>query len=114
MTKTKRILTILLMAILSVMVALTFTACGGDDNDDNGGSTANTKVTEAQFNSAANAATYTAFKVEIETVSKANGVVIPDESAEMTYIYTANGIYMDVPGQEARGMGENCYATINV
>ncbi|MBR2870013.1 MAG: hypothetical protein IKB98_01335 [Clostridia bacterium] len=101
MTKTKRILTILLMAILSVMVALTFTACGGDDNDDNGGSTANTKVTEAQFNSAANAATYTAFKVEIETVSKANGVVIPDESAEMTYIYTANGIYMDVPGQEA-------------
>lgn len=76
------------MAILSVMVALTFTACGaGDDNDDNGGSTANTKVTEAQFNSAANAATYTAFKVEIETVSKANGVVIPDESAEITYIY---------------------------
>ncbi len=50
MTKTKRILTILMMAILSVMVALTFTACGGDDNDDNGGSTANTKVTEAQFN----------------------------------------------------------------
>lgn len=85
------------MAILSVMVALTFTACGAgddnDDNDDNGGSTANTKVTEAQFNSAANAATYTAFKVEIETVSKANGVVIPDESAEITYIYTANGIY---------------------
>ena len=88
MNKTKRILTILLMAILSVMVALTFTACGaGDDNDDNGGSTANTKVTEAQFNSAANAATYTAFKVEIEIVSKANGVVIPDESAEITYIY---------------------------
>lgn len=118
MTKTKRILTALLMAILSVMVAFTMVACGGGEDNDNGGNNSGDNggnnggngggnsqivytVTEAQFNTAKDYATYTAFKAVGENTLKVNGVVDPNQSASFTYVVNETGYSISMAGSES-------------
>ena len=102
MKKAKKLLSMLLIAMLSFVMALSVTACGGlgnggNDGDQTGGNTIVYEVTESEFNTAALASTYTNFKAEISNVSKANGVIISGETNDAVYTYTPDALSLDTP-----------------
>lgn len=127
MAKTKRLLMILLMAVLSVMLAFCAVACGGDSSDDagNGDQTQNDNntgnngtvvytITEAEFNAAALDSAYVNYKSEISNVLKVNGETV--QSNEAVYTLTENAMKFEDPNGvsyfEKASDGYYCYAQV--